>query len=111
MPTPRLRGGFTKLDPGKIPPEELDAAARLTGAGRWGNEVELEDLPQLDLIVTGSVAVTGAGRRCGKGHGYGDLEYAILRELGHAPVPVVTRCTSCKWCNPSPPKRTICRSR
>ncbi len=44
----------------------------------------------MDLIVTGSVAVTRDGKRCGKGHGCGDLEYAILRELGHPPVPVAT---------------------
>jgi 5-formyltetrahydrofolate cyclo-ligase len=41
-------------------------------------------------IVTGSVAVTRDGHRCGKGHGYGDLEYVILRELGQPPIPVVT---------------------
>ena len=29
-------------------------------------------------------------RRCGKGEGYSDLEFAILRELGHPPVPVAT---------------------
>ena len=40
--------------------------------------------------MTGSVAVTPDGRRCGKGHGYSDIEYAILLELGHAPVPVAT---------------------
>jgi 5-formyltetrahydrofolate cyclo-ligase len=34
--------------------------------------------------------VTRDGRRLGKGHGYADLEYAILRELGNPPVPVVT---------------------
>jgi 5-formyltetrahydrofolate cyclo-ligase len=38
----------------------------------------------------GSVAVTRDGRRCGKGEGYSDLEFAILRELGHPPVPVAT---------------------
>jgi 5-formyltetrahydrofolate cyclo-ligase len=41
-------------------------------------------------IVCGSVAVTLDGRRCGKGEGYSDLEFAILRELGHPPVPVAT---------------------
>ena len=30
------------------------------------------------------------GRRCGKGEGYSDLEYAILRELGHPAAPVAT---------------------
>ena len=46
--------------------------------------------PGLDAIVCGSVAVTRDGRRCGKGEGYSDLEFAILRELGHPPVPVAT---------------------
>ena len=44
----------------------------------------------MDAIVCGSVAVTRDGRRCGKGEGYSDLEYAILRELGHPPAPVAT---------------------
>jgi 5-formyltetrahydrofolate cyclo-ligase len=44
----------------------------------------------MDAIVCGSVAVTVDGRRCGKGEGYSDLEYAILRELGHPVVPVAT---------------------
>jgi 5-formyltetrahydrofolate cyclo-ligase len=52
--------------------------------------VPLGELPRLDAIATGSVAVTPDGRRLGKGHGYSDLEYAILRELGHPPVPVAT---------------------
>ena len=33
------------------------------------------------MKVTGSVAVTVKGARLGKGGGYSDLEYAILREL------------------------------
>ena len=41
-------------------------------------------------IVAGSVAVTSTGKRCGKGEGYSDIEFAILRELGHQPVPVAT---------------------
>jgi hypothetical protein len=44
----------------------------------------------LDAIVCGSVAVTRDGRRCGKGEGYSDLEFAIRRELGHPAVPVAT---------------------
>ncbi len=57
---------------------------------RWAEPVALQDLPAVELIVTGSVAVTRRGHRCGKGHGYGDLEYAIFRELGYPPVPVAT---------------------
>ena len=44
----------------------------------------------MDAIVTGCVAVTDTGRRAGKGAGYSDIEFAILRELGHAAVPVAT---------------------
>jgi 5-formyltetrahydrofolate cyclo-ligase len=89
-PTPRLTGAFRKLDPRLIPPEHFDDAATLKRGGEWGEDVSLEALPQIDLVVMGAVAVTCDGRRLGKGHGYADLEYAILRELGNAPVPVVT---------------------
>ena len=90
VPTPRLRGGFKRLDPATIPDGEVQSAASLSNMDQWAEPVPLEALPQLDAIVTGSVAVTRAGRRCGKGEGYSDLEYALLRELGHDPVPVAT---------------------
>lgn len=90
VPTPRLRGGFKRLDPTAIPDEDLTSAASLSNMDQWAEPVALDDLPQLDAIVTGSVAVTRTGRRCGKGEGYSDLEYAILLELGHDPVPVAT---------------------
>ena len=88
--TPRLRGGFLRLDPATIPDDEKRSAAGLSNMDAWAEPVDLSALPQLDAIVTGSVAVTRTGRRCGKGEGYSDLEFAILRELGHAPVPVAT---------------------
>lgn len=90
VPTPRLRGGFEKLDPSKIAEDDLESAASLSKMDRWAEEVPVEELPAMDLLVAGSVAVTRDGRRCGKGEGYSDLEYAILRELGHDPAPVVT---------------------
>lgn len=88
--TPRLRGGFRRFDPAKIPPDKIADAASLSRGSRWGEPVALRDLPRFDAIVAGSVAVTRDGRRCGKGEGYSDLEFAILRELGHPPVPVAT---------------------
>ena len=90
VPAPRLRAGFRRLDPGRIPVGRIAEAASLSRGAAFAEEIALEDLPQLDAIVAGSVAVTRDGRRCGKGEGYSDLEYAILRELGHAPVPVAT---------------------
>lgn len=90
VPTPRLRGGFKRLDPAKIPANKIREAASLSRGSKWAEDMPLAELPQLDAIVCGSVAVTKDGRRCGKGEGYSDLEYAILRELGHPPVPVAT---------------------
>ena len=90
VPTPRLRAGFKKLDPARIPHDQIKAAASLSKGARLAEEVPLEALPAMDAIVCGSVAVTRDGRRCGKGEGYSDLEYAILRELGHPAAPVAT---------------------
>ena len=89
-PTPRLKGAFRKLDPVRIPREHYREAATLKRGGKWGEDLALHELPRIDLVVMGSVAVTRDGRRLGKGHGYADLEYAILRELGNPPVPVAT---------------------
>jgi 5-formyltetrahydrofolate cyclo-ligase family len=72
VPTPRLRGGFKKLDPRRIPPDKIEAAASLSRGDRWSEEVALADMPGLDALVCGSVAVTRDGRRCGKGEGYSD---------------------------------------
>lgn len=90
MPTPKLTAGFMRFDPAKIPAEKYREAATLSKCKPWAEEVALDDLPQVDLIVCGSVAVTASGKRCGKGHGYSDLEYGIFRALGHDPVPVLT---------------------
>jgi 5-formyltetrahydrofolate cyclo-ligase len=90
VPTPRLKGGFRLFDPQRIPEEHLGDAATLSRGGPWAQSVSADALPSVDLIVTGCVAVTPDGKRCGKGHGYGDLEYAIFRELGYPEVPVLT---------------------
>ncbi len=90
VPTPRLKGGFMKLDPAKIPFDAIGDASQMSRCARWAEPVELRDMPQLDAIVTGCVAVTDGGRRAGKGEGYSDIEFAILRELGHDVVPVAT---------------------
>jgi len=90
VPTPRLRGGFFRVDPATIPPDKIREAASLSKGAQWATPIPLESLPRIDAIVTGSVAVTVGGKRCGKGEGYADLEYAILREMGLPAVPVAT---------------------
>lgn len=92
MPSPRLRGAFLCIDPAAVPRGEERRAASLSHCHRYGREITLAELAtdKVDLVVAGSVAVTRDGARAGKGEGYADLEYAILRELGHPEVPVVT---------------------
>ena len=81
---PRLRDPdpFLRLDPTEIPPDEIDDATTVSGVSEYGTPTAPEDLPHVDLIVAGSVGVTTDGARIGKGEGYSDLEWAVLRELG-----------------------------
>jgi len=81
MPTPRLKKGFILLDPDRIPRRALMKASTIRGAFKYGEICSLRDLPQVDLIVVGSVAVSRDGVRIGKGGGYSEIEYGILREL------------------------------
>jgi 5-formyltetrahydrofolate cyclo-ligase len=79
---PRLRDEdcFVRLDPAEI--DDYDRATTIDGAPALGEQVGPDAMASIDLIVSGSVAVTEAGARIGKGEGYSDLEFAILREAG-----------------------------
>ncbi len=89
---PRLRETrcFLELDPARIP--NAAAAATIEGAARFGRPVHPKEMPEIDLVVCGSVALDGQGRRIGKGGGYSDLEFALGRELGfvHERTPIAT---------------------
>ncbi|MFA9415724.1 5-formyltetrahydrofolate cyclo-ligase [Natrinema sp. HArc-T2] len=82
MAVPRLRDEecFLKLDPDVL--EDYDAATTVSGSSEHGEQIGPDEIDRVDLIVSGSVAVTEDGGRIGKGEGYSDLEYAVLRELG-----------------------------
>lgn len=92
MPTPRLSAGFLLLDPKKVPNSSLDEAATIKGSFKFSKSVSPSEIPNVDLIVLGSVAVSREGWRLGKGEGYGEIEYAILKEFKKVDdnVPVVT---------------------
>lgn len=81
MPTPRIRDGFLIIDPGKVPKDKIEFVSTIRGSYAFGIRVEPEYLPKIDLIVIGSVAVTRDGWRLGKGEGYSEIEYAILKML------------------------------
>lgn len=90
VPTPRLTGGFMRLDPNLIAPACFPQAAARQTMSRWAQPVALRDMPQLDAMVSGCAAVTPQGKRCGKGAGYSDIEFAMLLELGLEARPVAT---------------------
>jgi 5-formyltetrahydrofolate cyclo-ligase len=83
MAVPRLRQErcFFELDPAKLIGRER-AAASIRGAAAAGRPTHPRDMPTVDLIVAGSVAVGRDGARIGKGGGFSDLEFALLAELG-----------------------------
>lgn len=89
---------FVLLDPAELPPGSLWRASSVKGAMEVGRPVTLDELPPIDMVVTGCVACTRGGARLGKGGGYSDLEFALLRwtEHIHADVPVVTTVHDCQ---------------
>jgi 5-formyltetrahydrofolate cyclo-ligase len=79
---PRLRDEqcFLRLDPADV--EDVDHATTIGGSAEVGVQVGPGEMEPVDCIVAGSVAVTEDGARVGKGEGYSDLEFAVLREFG-----------------------------
>ena len=97
MPTPRIKNGFLLLIPREIPEKFIKEASTIKGAFKWGMHLYTvesikQKVPRIDMIVEGSVAVDYHGNRLGKGEGYGELEFAILREAGvlEDNVPIAT---------------------
>ncbi|MFB6280955.1 MAG: 5-formyltetrahydrofolate cyclo-ligase [Haloferacaceae archaeon] len=90
---PRLRDEacFLRLDPGEI--DDVDGATTVGGAAEAGEPVTPDAVEPIDLIVSGSVAVTRRGQRVGKGEGYSDLEFAVLREFGRVDGDTTTATT------------------
>lgn len=85
MTTYGIGRGFLLLDPAKVPPGQSRYAATLDGMDAYATPVSLAEiarLPDVDLLVTGGSAVSRNGVRFGKGHGYFDLEWAMLSEIG-----------------------------
>ena len=91
MATPRLRKGLLIIRPGGLGPRAIRRASTIRGAFRYGRPIGPWEV-EVDLKVVGSVAVAEDGARLGKGHGYSDLEYAILSECGALgpDTPIVT---------------------
>lgn len=83
MATPRLRDGFYKVDL-SVEEDLWPRVIKSSGIRRWGKKLKTDksEIGKIDLLVTGAVGVSLEGERIGKGSGYFDWEYAILREVG-----------------------------
>ena len=81
-----IRRGFWILDPLHIATVNYGYAAMLDGMERLGQFTTLENIQskgwQISLMVTGTGAINYRGVRFGKGHGFFDLEWAMLYTLG-----------------------------
>ncbi|KAA8537932.1 hypothetical protein F0562_027488 [Nyssa sinensis] len=93
-PQPRLRTGFfSVLDSHMLTPSTINEACTSVGVAKYGRPIQLDEKIKVDLIVIGSVAVDPkTGARLGKGEGFAELEYGMLRYMGAIDdtTPVVT---------------------
>jgi len=82
MAVPRLRDQhpFRLLDPKRLTKAQVREAATIKGALKHGRIVAIEEIPEIDFVLCGSVAVNLSGGRLGKGGGFSDLEYGLLIE-------------------------------
>jgi len=87
MATPKLRQGFLLLDPKSISSNRIPEASTIRGAFKLDRPIEPSKV-KVDLFVAGSVAVSPDGRRLGKGTGYSDQEYSILKNAGSLTVQI-----------------------
>ena len=81
MATPRMKKGFLILEPDTISPNNIPRASTIRGAFKDGCFVEPSEV-KVDVFVAGSVAVSLDGGRLGKGSGYSDKEYGLLKASG-----------------------------
>jgi 5-formyltetrahydrofolate cyclo-ligase len=81
-----IRRGFWLLDPRGILEKKWEIASMLDGMERVGRHVSLAEikslLKKIDLMVTGTGAINYQGLRFGKGHGFFDLEWAMVYSIG-----------------------------
>lgn len=83
-PQPRLRTGFfSVLDSNMLTLDTIKEACTSVGVAKHGRPIGLDEKIKVDLIVIGSVAVDPkTGARLGKGEGFAELEYGMLRYMG-----------------------------
>jgi 5-formyltetrahydrofolate cyclo-ligase len=96
-----IRRGFLELRPDSVPPGIEEYAVLLDSIERFATPISLSEIRQryrFDLLVTGASAVSMSGVRFGKGHGFFDLEWAMLYEIGavHPNTPIAALIHDCQ---------------
>ena len=81
MATPKLRQGFLLINPNSLSSSQIREGSTIHGAFKFGEQARLNEA-KVDLFVAGSVAVSVNGGRLGKGTGYSDKEYTLLKNAG-----------------------------
>ena len=107
VPTPRIREGFLLLDSSKIPRQYYAEALTIGGSFKWGTPIKPWEMPQIGLVIVGSVAVNPSnGRRLGKSHGYAEIEWGVVSALGKVNecTPVITTVHELQLVNEEIPK-------
>jgi 5-formyltetrahydrofolate cyclo-ligase len=99
--THALSRGFVLLRGKKVASEYRPMAATLDGMERFGKQLsyaELRASGPLDLVVSGAAAVSRQGVHFGKGHGYLELAWGLLAEMGLVgqKTPVIVSVHDCQ---------------
>ncbi|XP_065880518.1 5-formyltetrahydrofolate cyclo-ligase-like protein COG0212 [Euphorbia lathyris] len=106
-PQPRLRTGFFSVVES---PNSISEACTSVGVAKYGRAIGLDEKIKVDLIVIGSVAVhPKTGARLGKGEGFAELEYGMLRYMGAIDdsTPVVTSVHDCQLVDDIPVEKLL----
>lgn len=93
--------GVVALDGERVSSKDRQLASTLDGMERFGDCLSYRQLlaaGPIDLVVTGAAAVSREGVHFGKGHGYLDLEWGLLSEMGLVGqgTPVVVSVHDCQ---------------
>ncbi|MBA0850020.1 hypothetical protein Goshw_024259 [Gossypium schwendimanii] len=110
-PQPRLRTGFFSiLESSMLTPSTINEACTSVGIAKYGRPIGLDEKIKVDVIVIGSVAVDPkTGARLGKGEGFAELEYGMLRYMGAIDdsTPVVTSVHDCQIVDDIPVEKLL----
>ena len=80
-----IKRGFVEILPEYIPQGFEEYAVLLDAMERVGKPITLREIAakyKFDLLITGASAINMTGVRFGKGHGYFDMEWAMLNDIG-----------------------------